>query len=265
MSDARYEYQMPAYYRKRMRIRRRRVRFLFVSVLCLLSFLLGWFLKPTPSEADRTITAGSTDPVEETVSGTVATVDINNLPWNLILANFAYPIPNDPDIDLKSLLNGESVDARIYPSLKGMLDDMSKIGLDPIVCSSFRTWETQEYLYNNRIQEYMADGYSKSDAIVAAGRWVAIPGTSEHQLGLAVDIVDAENQHLDESQMETKVFKWLEEHCHEYGFILRYPPAKSHITGIEYEPWHFRYVGIEAASEIMSRGICLEEYLGILD
>lgn len=99
------------------------------------------------------------------------------------------------------------------------------------------------------------------DAKLEAGKIVAVPGTSEHQLGLAVDIVDKYNQVLDENQENTAVQKWLMENCWKYGFILRYPNDKSSITGIMYEPWHYRYVGDAAAKEIYQQGICLEEYL----
>ena len=94
---------------------------------------------------------------------------------------------------------------------------------------------------------------------------MAVPGTSEHQLGLAVDIVDRSNQNLDESQEDTAVQQWLMAHSWEYGFILRFPTGKSDITGIIYEPWHYRYVGRDAAKEIYDRGICLEEYLDGLE
>ena len=108
----------------------------------------------------------------------------------------------------------------------------------------------------------MARGYSRERAETEAGEQVAIPGTSEHQLGLAVDIVDISYQLLDRSQEDTAVQKWLMEHSWEYGFILRYPDGKSEITGITYEPWHYRYVGRENAEQIYRRGFCLEEYLG---
>lgn len=94
-----------------------------------------------------------------------------------------------------------------------------------------------------------------------AGKVVAVPGTSEHQLGLAVDIVDTNYQILDEAQENTAVQKWLMEHSWEYGFILRYPSDKGHITGIIYEPWHYRYVGREAAREMYEQGLCMEEYV----
>ena len=90
---------------------------------------------------------------------------------------------------------------------------------------------------------------------------MARPGTSEHQLGLALDIVDLDYQQLDTRQEETPEQKWLMENSWKYGFILRYPTDKSNITGIIYEPWHYRYVGKEAAKVIHEKGICLEEYL----
>ena len=104
-------------------------------------------------------------------------------------------------------------------------------------------------------------GYAQTDAEEEAGKVVARPGTSEHQLGLAVDIVDLDNQNLDETQEDTAVQQWLMAHSWEYGFILRYPGGKSEITGIIYEPWHYRYVGRDAAAEIYAQGVCLEEYL----
>ena len=107
----------------------------------------------------------------------------------------------------------------------------------------------------------MAQGYSEEEARTETAKNIAIPGTSEHQLGLAVDIVDKNYQILDETQEDTAVQKWLMENSWRYGFILRYPTDKSDITGIVYEPWHYRYVGKEAAEAIYNEGICLEEYL----
>lgn len=109
--------------------------------------------------------------------------------------------------------------------------------------------------------KYGLVGYSAEEAKIEAAKSVAVPGTSEHQLGLAVDIVDVNNQNLDSSQEHTPVQKWLMENSWKYGFILRYPKGKSEITGIIYEPWHYRYVGKEAAADIVERGITLEEYL----
>ena len=107
----------------------------------------------------------------------------------------------------------------------------------------------------------MAAGYDAEEADQKAATVVARPGTSEHELGLAVDIVDASYQQLDERQKSTPVQQWLMEHCWEYGFILRYPDGKSDLTGIIYEPWHYRYVGVETAQALRESGQCLEEYL----
>ena len=112
----------------------------------------------------------------------------------------------------------------------------------------------------NKIEAYENEGKSKSEAKKLAEQWVAIPGTSEHQLGIAVDI----NADTTKSSSDD-VYKWLEENAHTYGFIKRYPSNKTDITGIINEPWHYRYVGKEVASEIYSQGICLEEYIDTLD
>lgn len=181
--------------------------------------------------------------------------------WNLILVNSTNPVPKDFSIQTAMLDSGQAVDSRIYQPLQNMLDAAEKEGLSPLICSSYRTEEFQSSLYQAQVDIYINRGYSKKEAEKQAAIWVAPPGTSEHQLGLAVDIVSASYQMLDEAQENTKEQKWLMKHCAEFGFILRYPNDKSDITGIGYEPWHYRYVGKAAAKEIMERGICLEEYL----
>ena len=159
--------------------------------------------------------------------------------------------------------NGYQVDARIMTDLEEMFAAAQAAGRNPIICSAFRSWDTQEYLYQNKIQRVMAEeGLSEEEATVEAGTVVAIPGTSEYQIGLALDIVSSEYMNLDEKQMETEDQQWLMENSWKYGFILRYPLGKSDITGIIFEPWHYRYVGKEAAKEIYEQDITLEEYLG---
>lgn len=176
------------------------------------------------------------------------------------LVNYANPIPENWTVDLVDIRNGEQVDRRAYESLQKMMDDCRAQGYNPLVCSSYRTNETQVRLFNNKVQQYMDQGYSESAAKEEAGKWVAVPGTSEHQTGLALDIVSVENQNLNNSQLDTPCQQWLMEHCYDYGFILRYPEDKVDITRIDFEPWHYRYVGIDAAQEIKEKGICLEEF-----
>ena len=116
-------------------------------------------------------------------------------------------------------------------------------------------------LYDNKVSKWMEQGYSREEAREKAGHQVAVPGTSEHQLGLAVDIVDVNYQLLDTNQENTAVQKWLLENSWRYGFILRYPTDQTDVTGIVYEPWHYRYVGKEYAQDIYKKGLCLEQYL----
>lgn len=182
--------------------------------------------------------------------------------WNLVLVNPWTPLSQDHTLSLTQLEGSQSVDSRCAQPLQEMLDACRAEGLSPVICSSYRTQETQETLYRNQIKELRRQGYSTVQAEELAATMVAVPGTSEHQLGLAVDIVDQNYQILESSQENTPVQQWLMEHCWEYGFILRYPNEKSSLTGIIYEPWHYRYVGIQAAKEITQAGICLEEYLG---
>lgn len=204
--------------------------------------------------------ATDTAPVKQTGTVQTATVPAEQ-DWQLLLVNPWNQLPEDYTVELKKLPNGLQVDARIYDDLTAMLSDCRKAGLRPLVCSAYRSLETQTRLYNNKIARLRGAGYSQETAIREAGRWVAVPGTSEHQTGLAVDLVASSYQILDQKQEQTKEQKWLMEHCWEYGFILRYPSDKSAITGIGYEPWHYRYVGKETAKALRDSGLCLEEYL----
>ena len=179
----------------------------------------------------------------------------------LTLVNFENTIPKDWKVDLVQLNNGQSVDRRIYDDLIAMLQSAKSEGLNPLICSSYRTNEKQEQLYQNKVSEYLSQGYSKVEASDKAAFWVARPGTSEHQLGLAVDIVSTKNQRLDRSQENTVEQRWLIQNSWKYGFVLRYPTNKNSITGVGYEPWHYRYVGKEHAKKINELGVCLEEYV----
>lgn len=145
----------------------------------------------------------------------------------------------------------------IYPDLQEMFDDMRADGIYPFVRAGYRSDDEQKRVLNEKTAAYMAEGYSKSRAKKLALETVALPGTSEHELGLAVDI------NAVEGKSESKeVYSWLAENAYKYGFIMRYPENKTDITGKDYEPWHYRYVGKTAAKEIYESGECLEEYLG---
>lgn len=254
---------------------RRKPIFPLLIGFCLLS-LLGLCLFPfllPQAEAHSTSFSGADAPdagrtaaVSEAGSSVSSAGRSNKEepPWNLALVNVSHPLPEGPAPKLSPIdSNGEQFDSRAAGALQAMLDDMRSLGLSPLVCSSFRAHEEQVKLFRNQVQGWLDAGYAQEEAEEEASLLVARPGTSEHELGLAADIVAESNQLLDESQEHTAEQQWLLKNCQEYGFILRYPTDKTEWTGVSYEPWHYRYVGTEAAKEIMSQGLCLEEYLGL--
>ena len=181
---------------------------------------------------------------------------INSGDWKLILVNRTNPVPDNYQVQLTELSNGKKVDSRIYPELQQMFDDARTTGLALFVREGYRTNEEQQQILDERIQEYENQGDSRKDAQKAAEEYVALPGTSEHQLGLSVDI-NADTQKCSSDA----VYQWLDENAYKYGFIKRYPAGKTDITGISNEPWHYRYVGKEAAKTMKEQNLCLEEYL----
>lgn len=237
--------------------RRQKLLFLFFFLIFLLGFLLGLFVGMETSQDIHFTVAPAEDHPDE------FTELESSLPWNLTLVNAKNPLSKDfaPET-LAEVDNGYSADSRIEDATKRMISDARQDGVRIIAVSAFRDYEYQAGLYEKKVQKLQNQkGYSIEQARKEAATVVAYPGTSEHQLGLALDLVDARHVKLDKSQENTAAYKWLKEHCDEYGFIVRYPNDKTDITGIIYEPWHFRYVGEEAAKFIMDEGICLEEYL----
>lgn len=176
--------------------------------------------------------------------------------WNLIMVNEDYHVPQNYAVELTRLDNGERVDTRIYPALQEMFDAAEEEGVYMTVVEGYRTQEDQQELLDEKVAEYQEKVWFEFVARWLAEKWVAVPGTSEHQLGIAVDInADGVNS------TGSEVYEWLAENAHEYGFIQRYPEDKTEITGINYEPWHYRYVGEDVALTIYEEEICLEEYI----
>ncbi|MBC8584013.1 M15 family metallopeptidase [Youxingia wuxianensis] len=181
--------------------------------------------------------------------------------WMLVLANFENPLPDGYEPELKEVQNGYKMEERVADIMIEMIADAKADGVDLLVCSAYRPYSSQERIFNNSVDAYMNGGKSYEQAVVETAKLIAKPGTSEHQTGLAADIVTPSYQNLDSGFEQTKAFQWLSEHAVEYGFILRYPADKVEITKIDYEPWHYRYVGQQAAKAIKEQGLCLEEYL----
>lgn len=180
----------------------------------------------------------------------------------LILVNKEHKLPEDYEVELFTMYDKVNRAAKeAYGPLNDMLAAGRAEGLAFEICSSYRDVKVQERLFNEDVDALMQRGYSYEEAYAEVEKETMPPGHSEHSTGLAFDIVSLGYQLLDAGQQNTAETQWLHEHCAEYGFILRYPKGKEEITQISYESWHYRYVGVEAATYIMEQGITLEEYL----
>ncbi|MCM1268634.1 MAG: M15 family metallopeptidase [Bacteroidales bacterium] len=183
--------------------------------------------------------------------------------WRLVLINKQHPISEDYEFKLGRMsieTKNIQLDDRIIEDLLLMMQAAKKDGMNLAIRSPYRTSDRQESNFNDRIKSYMRQGLSYMEAYKATSQVITVPGCSEHEVGLALDITSESYLQLLQGFADTKEGQWLAEHSHEYGFILRYPAGKEYITSIEYEPWHFRYVGREAASVMKEENLCLEEF-----
>ena len=217
--------------------------------------------KENPSD---TTAPATTQPVTAAVAqpGTMdnpTIISIDEEKWYLTLVNSSYRIPDDYEPDLVYVCgSGERLDRKVAVHYEEMYNAAKKDGIDLVPCSGYRSYELQERNYNNKVSFYESQGYSHKDAKVKAATIIMPPGSSEHNLGYAMDIVC-----VDEWFEDTAEFKWLTEHAADYGFIMRYPKDKQDITKVIYEPWHWRYVGVDLAKELKNSGLVLEEYMGV--
>lgn len=199
-------------------------------------------------------------PESETVSTPLNGSQFDPNDWNLILVNKQHPIPDGYEFPLGTIRGNLKCDERILQDLLSMVQAAKKDGIALNICSPYRDFNRQTALFEAKIDKYLSRGLSYIDAYRVASQLVTAPNASEHQLGLAVDINTSSHPNLNAAFAKTDAGKWLKAHSFEYGFILRYPEGKEYITGIDFEPWHFRYVGVEAATFITEQEITLEEF-----
>lgn len=220
-------------------------------------------LKPEDTDIDPEATdAGSGSSSETEVT---PPKDESNS-WALILVNRENFLPEgyDSGIQLATITDNYRVDARIADNVKRMIADARNEGITLSIVSAYRSVERQTELYADKVEEFINAGKDTEAAKEVAATIVARPGTSEHHTGLALDIVTPSGMALEESFENTPAFRWLDKNAHRYGFVLRYPKDKQDITGIIYEPWHYRFVGEEHATQMKERGLVLEEYIEAL-
>lgn len=179
--------------------------------------------------------------------------------WYLTVVSRNRPYPESYSPSLAYIPDGYRLDSRAAEWFNKMYDAAAIDGIYLSPISAFRNYALQKELYQKKVQGFLNQGYSQSKAEDLAAKDTLPPGTSEHGLGLAVDIASVET-----SFENTKTFAWLQKNAQDYGFILRYAKNKADITSIMYEPWHWRYVGVTEAPKIKASGLCLEEYLGLV-
>lgn len=202
-------------------------------------------------------------PIPATANDSSEDYQFHKEDWQLVLINKQHSIPEDYEVQLGSIntIKGSmQCDERIINDLMDMIKAAKEDNVVLAICSPYRDFSYQEMLFNRKIKRYMNAGMSYLEAYQLAGQAVTVPGASEHQIGLALDIITDSYTSLDEGFGKTAAGMWLAENSYRFGFILRYPEGKEYITGIEYEPWHFRYVGVDAATVITQNGITLEEF-----
>lgn len=217
-------------------------------------------LEDTDDENSDVLTEESEDILSDDVEHTdILEADLSD--WRLVLVNKQNPVPDDYEFELANISPSYKADARIIDAVRQMLEASVNDGVHLSICSAYRSYERQIALFNNKMNKLMQQGMSYMDAYRIGSMSVTVPGTSEHQIGLALDILSDSYYEMDDGFGETEEGIWLRENAPDYGFILRYPEGKENITGIIYEPWHFRYVGVDYAKQITELGICLEEYV----
>lgn len=201
------------------------------------------------------------DEPDDTDKDPTEVIEIDPDDWHLMLVNKQNPVPEDFEVNLAKINGSMYADERIIEDIYRMMDAAADDGIDLMICSAYRSYDRQRVLFNNKINKLMGQGMTYLESYKVGSMSVTVPGTSEHHLGLALDILTGSYTEMDDGFGETEAGKWLAANSADYGFILRYPQGKEDITGIIYEPWHFRYVGEKYAKDITERGVCLEEYL----
>ena len=213
--------------------------------------------EPSGSEPVTVPSAPQTEQVTNPETGRIV-VDVNDSNWQLVVVNGTREFPSTYEPELDQIFDtGKYLDARVTPHYEEMYTAAKQDGIILTPYSAYRSYERQKNNYNHLTETYMSDYHlSREEAAKKAATVILPPGTSEHNLGLCMDVCN-----VYDSFVNQKEYTWLTENAYRFGFILRYPKGKEDVTGIVFEPWHWRYVGVEWAKQIQDSGLCLEEFL----
>ena len=210
------------------------------------------------------VPSSTSQPADSTPPDASSAAPVETIPrdeWYMVLANRSSVLPGDFTVAETATVGEAVVDARIAEALRQMVNDAAAAGVKLKPTNGYRSIARQQELWDARVKTLMESGLSQADAETKAIDYTSAPGTSDHNTGLGLDIVSEDHPAKDAGFAETAAAQWLAEHAADYGFILRYPSDKTEATGMDYEPWHYRYVGSEQAHKIKESGLCLEEYL----
>ena len=210
------------------------------------------------------VPSSTSQPADSTPPDASSAAPVETIPrdeWYMVLANRSSVLPGDFTVAETATVGEAVVDARIAETLRQMVNDAAAAGVKLKPTNGYRSIARQQELWDARVKTLMESGLSQADAETKAIDYTSAPGTSDHNTGLGLDIVSEDHPAKDAGFAETAAAQWLAEHAADYGFILRYPSDKTEATGMDYEPWHYRYVGSEQAHKIKESGLCLEEYL----
>lgn len=210
------------------------------------------------------VPSSTSQPADSTPPDASSAAPVETIPrdeWYMVLANRSSVLPGDFTVAETATVGEAVVDARIAEALRQMVNDAAAAGVKLKPTNGYRSIARQQELWDTRVKTLMEGGLSQADAETKAIDYTSAPGTSDHNTGLGLDIVSEDHPAKDAGFAETAAAQWLAEHAADYGFILRYPSDKTEATGMDYEPWHYRYVGSEQAHKIKESGLCLEEYL----
>ncbi|MHC5267989.1 M15 family metallopeptidase [Enterococcus sp. LJL98] len=244
-----------------------------IIIGCLLIYVTNRFVtRPYVStEGEETAMIEHPKEMKTKEAPQVALPDGQRDDWNLRLVSPQSPLESDiPEETFLTLSNGMMIDRRIEAAYTQLNEAAEAAGFPLVLVSAYRSISYQEQIFQEYLNQWISQGYSEEEALKKVKETSTEPGFSEHHTGLAIDIVDEEwsmnypEEMLDADYAQTPGAKWLAAHAREYGFILRYPQGKEKQTAIHFEPWHFRYVGVEHARYIEENELCLEEYLDLV-
>lgn len=244
------------------KINKKKVFVVIILPIIVIFFIINKANSKNSQEVNSEISKQTEETTQSTSENTTETTNVDvTTDWRIRLANYDHILPENFEVELADIDSTRQFDARAIKYLKDMINDMKKDGHTSIwVQSSYRSVARQKELYENSINKYLKQGKTQEEAEKLTDEYINKPGSSDHNLGLAVDF-----NYVDNTFADTDEYQWLLENAENYGFILRYPKDKEDITKIAYESWHWRYVGEEHAKKMNELNMCLEEYVEYLE